>query len=73
MTTLNTKNIQANIHQGTNGGYALVADGYPIFAFGKNIGLAHSRFIKACHAYFGAVPNDAPIKKEVAEEASEEA
>ena len=48
---MNAKMVKGVIHRGSNGGYAIVADDYPIFAFGKTIGLAQSRFIKACHAY----------------------
>ena len=42
-----------NVHRGTNGGYAIVADKYPIFAFGKTFALAQARFIRACDVYDG--------------------
>ena len=48
---MNAQTIKCVIHRGSKGGYAIVADAYPIFAFGKTIGLVQSRFIKACHAY----------------------
>ena len=53
MTTLKPDNITMNVHRGTNGGYAIVADKYPIFAFGKTFATAHARFIRACDAYDG--------------------
>ncbi|PKB70649.1 MAG: hypothetical protein BZY87_08935 [SAR202 cluster bacterium Io17-Chloro-G6] len=56
MATLKSDTITMNIHRGSKGGYAIVADKYPIFAFGKTIGIAHARFIKACHAYGGSDP-----------------
>ncbi len=45
--------ITAKVHRGDKGGYAIVADGYPLFAFGKSHRLAHVRFVGACYAYFG--------------------
>lgn len=51
MTTLNRNSINGTLHRGDKGGYAIVADDYPIFAFGKSVAIAHARFVKACHAY----------------------
>lgn len=45
--------ITSVIYQGPNGGYSIVAKGCPVFAFGKTLDIVQSRWVKACHAYFG--------------------
>ena len=43
------------IHQGT-ASYAIVADGYPVFGFGKTLADAHIHWLQACYAYMRHAP-----------------
>ena len=46
------KEIKFTKYQGENKGFAIVADSFPIFAFGKTNKIAQERFKRACKAYF---------------------